>query len=324
MTNGVCDFEENIVGTELSEINFKKWYSTTMFASVSELVDIAVMYLGIANGEYCLGENDEWVYFNLTRNVTLDEVTAFMVRCLEKDNADLKSMEKTFEMAKDKGLVLQTDSFYNNPKKELTLYEFKILLKRFLNMPRGWYHRSGHYSFFDFDPYGTKTYYQHLAEIYTDSFVKRLIEHNSTKRWNPDDRWEYLAARGYQIVEENKSEVNKTIFSSNSSHLTLKSYAIIPNACYDGRYILALEFEYSTLNNENNLKFNLGVSAYQNSTTLYSSYLDDTISSSDGDGVVHIIKRSYELIDKMEDIILKFSGDISSGTKFVIKPDVDK
>ncbi|MBE7052665.1 MAG: hypothetical protein E7391_00115 [Ruminococcaceae bacterium] len=198
----ICDeFEEELFDEQTIK-NAKKGCSKLLFSSKVDLAGVAVMYAGIANGECMMGNNDEYVYMNFYRTVKLNEALAFMVRCLEKDKAIGKGLDETFEMAKEKGLIKETDLFYEFPEKNLTLSEFKIIFKRFLKMPRGWYHQlpltEDYFNYFNYkyDENRSKTYEEMLSEIYTISFVDELLDYDALNfEWNPDIR------NGYKKVK---------------------------------------------------------------------------------------------------------------------------
>ena len=128
----ICEYETDIVGEEKADLA-EKYISRCMFQKKRDLVHQAARYLGIINGEYRVGENERYIFFNTYRTVRLDECLAFIVRCLEEDKAVKKSLEETFEMAKDYGLILESDYFYDCPKKELMLSDLRIILERFID-----------------------------------------------------------------------------------------------------------------------------------------------------------------------------------------------
>ena len=69
------------------------------------------------------------------RKVTVKEVLAYMVRCLEesKENIDINI---TYEKSKEYGLINENDIFTQNPDMEISKNDFYTLLERLLNQKR--------------------------------------------------------------------------------------------------------------------------------------------------------------------------------------------
>lgn len=203
----VCEYDEKLLGEEKVKKAYDYYSNNCMFKEKRDLVHAGVAYLKIANGEYKIGKNNEYVFFNTYRNATVNEAVAFMVRCLEKDKAVSKTLDEIFEIAKEKGLILESDYFYDLPNEELTLDILRRILTRFLDMPRGWYHSNGdydlfsQYTLFDFDGTGNTTYRENLVERYTENFVEKLLLYDASVQWTPGDREIFL-----EIRESQKSE----------------------------------------------------------------------------------------------------------------------
>ena len=74
--------------------------------------------------------------FYPSRNITLKETIAFIMRCLES-NDDSQNIDVTFNRAREIKLILNTDNFYTESGDEnLTKDDFCLLLNRFLKQKR--------------------------------------------------------------------------------------------------------------------------------------------------------------------------------------------
>jgi len=92
--------------------------------------------------------------------VTAKEAAAFMVRCLK--GKDLGDLNKTFEIAKEMGLIKEEDVFYTNGDDFITPDYFLIMLQRFLNQPRYKYFDEDLYLHYGIDSERSMTYLQYL------------------------------------------------------------------------------------------------------------------------------------------------------------------
>lgn len=186
----ICEYDSKLLGEE-SVRAAEKYYVRCMFQMKRDLVHLAARDTGIINGEYRVGENNEYIFLNTYRTVRLDECLAFMVRCLEKDKSSHKTLEETFEIAKNYGLIIETDLFYNSPKKELVLADLRILLNRFLDKPLGLRRLSTESNFsdqwFEYDGISGKTYREYLTELFTEKFVDKLLSYDGSSQWEPGE-----------------------------------------------------------------------------------------------------------------------------------------
>ena len=166
---------------------FRVLYETDTLFFMIDPIYYAIKYAGIAKGEYRCGYNNEYVYFNFFRPVTFEEVCAFMVRCLEYDITKSKTVGETFQIAKDTGLIKESDKFFDTPEEPVTLDEFKVIFNRFLDCPRGLYHEPSDigYDIYIWDENGEKTYREMLIEYYTEGF----------------DIYDYMDKSGYAFKE---------------------------------------------------------------------------------------------------------------------------
>lgn len=85
---------------------------------------------GVIFGEK-LAENRK-IHFNVSRCVTVKEIVAFMVRCLEQTGD--AGLDETYCIAQKYGLLKEGDMFLENPDEEILYKDFLTILKRFLNM----------------------------------------------------------------------------------------------------------------------------------------------------------------------------------------------
>ncbi|NLM50538.1 MAG: hypothetical protein GX196_06265 [Clostridiaceae bacterium] len=122
---------------------------------ITGYIDLAFYYY-IAEGEF-IG-NRRYFYFD--RPVTAKEAAAFMVRCLK--GKDLGDLNKTFEIAKEMGLIKEEDVFYTNGDDFITPDYFLIMLQRFLNQPRYKYFDEDLYLHYGIDSERSMTYLQYL------------------------------------------------------------------------------------------------------------------------------------------------------------------
>ncbi len=105
-------------------------------------------YANIAVGE----EKGDEFYFYPSRNVSIEECIAFIVRCLDKS---VLNIDETYLYAKEIGLVKKTDEFYQNRKWSISVSDFCVLLNRMLYEKRGMYFENGQMLYNDID---TKRY----------------------------------------------------------------------------------------------------------------------------------------------------------------------
>ena len=172
-----------------------------IFESHFELTMLGVFHAKVAYGECINGNNSEFIYFNELRYVTLKEALAFMVRCLCPNEYGLDNLNKTFNIAKEKGLILSNDSFFSRPDAEITVAEMQIILGRFLHQPRGLYVRFNDVSspfernfLCEKDMLGSKTYYEMLNELYGPDFTEALLKYDGTEydpSWHSDSKVSY-------------------------------------------------------------------------------------------------------------------------------------
>lgn len=92
-------------------------------------VDLAFNH-GIAKGEMLNGQR----CFFFDRFVTAKEAVTFMLRCIE-DSTDIL-WDEVYLKAKERGLIKESDVFYNDEAHFITPDEFCVLLYRFLNQQR--------------------------------------------------------------------------------------------------------------------------------------------------------------------------------------------
>ena len=119
---------------------------------------------GIVSGEVNPDPNEGGklrVFFYPDRAVTLKEVMAFMVRCLEKSK---EGLDYTFKRAEELELINKSDSFYQNTDGTVNPDDFCILLYRFLHQKRYLYYRSAYDIRIHIDYSGEVTYLEHLDE----------------------------------------------------------------------------------------------------------------------------------------------------------------
>ena len=100
-------------------------------------------YSKIAYGEECVVNFQTYRTMHTRKNVdyfffperlaTVKETLAFMVRCLEND---IKDYNKTFELAKEYGLINSGDEFIKEPDSFIRRDDFCTLIQRFLNQKR--------------------------------------------------------------------------------------------------------------------------------------------------------------------------------------------
>lgn len=69
-------------------------------------------------------------YFEPEEYVTYDEAIAFIMRCLEESELELKS---TYSRAIERGLIVESDTFYNKHNEPVILEDMCLLLYRMLD-----------------------------------------------------------------------------------------------------------------------------------------------------------------------------------------------
>lgn len=178
----ICDGQNDILGVGAAEFWSEEYEKKCIFKEMVFLSEYAAKYAKISYGEYTCGLNNEYIYFNDFRFVTLEEAVAFMVRCLKPENINEKHLDETFDYAKKIGLISNKDYFANNPKHELSIGEFRTILGRFLEQPRGVYFNTeikNYFLAYNFDVSGAKTYRQML----TNEYVELLMNFNDSAQF---------------------------------------------------------------------------------------------------------------------------------------------
>lgn len=79
-------------------------------------------------------------YFFPLRTATVNDCIAFIMRCIDK-NAEGLDLEGTFQLAKERGIIKESDNFYNDGNRDLNQEIFFTLLKRMMNEKRYIYFR---------------------------------------------------------------------------------------------------------------------------------------------------------------------------------------
>lgn len=105
---------------------------------------------------------------------TIEECIAFIMRCIE-DVPKETSLDDIYQMAKDRGIIKETDEFYESGKANLSQEVFYTLLMRMLNEKRYIYFTNE----FDNRPYsykgklldeeGEMTYLEYAKSLYEDN-----------------------------------------------------------------------------------------------------------------------------------------------------------
>lgn len=176
-------YSESYINNINPDDDFYFMFSTPM----TDILHYAVHYAKIINGEDRFGDNNEYVYINIDRNITLNECLALMVRCLESDKAIGKTLDETRKIAESYKLIVPEDEFYNMSDEELSFKDFKTIFVRFLNTKAGWVHHPNWV--FGKDEYNTisdKTYRDHLRDYYEEEYITSLIEYNGLTKWSND------------------------------------------------------------------------------------------------------------------------------------------
>lgn len=303
----MCDFDSVLVGKDIAEKNMKEFYEKSLFQYFPGCVDIAVTYAKIANGEYVVDDSKNIVYFNLNDKVTLEQALAFMVRCFDEDRYKGKSLDYLFQIAKDKSLLLETDDFFDKPENNLTLSEFRILLERFLNHPKGVYHREGYYASYPFNDEKNETYYENLVKKYGEEFVEWLLSYDGHPQWKgSDDMYTYMSRQGLRNAEKEKRYLDNVTILSDVSELTINSFSIIPSVENHREYVLVLYGTYKNWCSENDGKVDLPLVLQNNTYSSAATYLDNYFGTPDENGLMDII-ISYDLQNNIDDVIITYN-----------------
>ena len=162
------------------------WYEFSIrcqFTYVPDMPLIALQYTDIIYGDYTCEEHNGLKYIGYTRYATAEEILAFMIRCLDVNGVNMASLDETFKAAVDKGLVLETDTFYSNPKKNVTFEEFKPILQRFLQQERYLYFEGPNLIHYSKQNTGD-TYAEFLTERYGEAYVDKLLSLTATGDWD--------------------------------------------------------------------------------------------------------------------------------------------
>lgn len=89
-------------------------------------------------GEEIINENGEIIHDpKFFDNTTAGSCISIMIRALnDKNDFDFNDIEIIYNKARECGLLIPSDIFYNNPEHELTVIEFREILIRFLNQKK--------------------------------------------------------------------------------------------------------------------------------------------------------------------------------------------
>ena len=144
------------------EILIDELYKTSYFCTGTDYVQIAACDTDILSGKY-YKYPDKPEFVDVIKYAATADIIPVMVRCLKlPEQTDRTDASKLMEIAVQKGLIAETDTFYSDPEKILTLDEFKIILERFLNQPRYLYTNGDK---FMFDDEGSMTYGEYIYSI---------------------------------------------------------------------------------------------------------------------------------------------------------------
>lgn len=94
---------------------------------------ILAIELGVLRGCGKCEQHPQDIRTQKFKSTTVNEALAFMVRCLEEKSDKLLDLDYVMEVAGERGLILETDPFYNDVNKPLSFDEFRTLLSRFMN-----------------------------------------------------------------------------------------------------------------------------------------------------------------------------------------------
>lgn len=175
-----CDFqiEENWQETLI------EYDKRSLFTYAPDLVSVAICYTDVVYGIGTIEKYNNKMYFGYIQYITLEEVLAFMVRCLKNDNdCNLADLKITTEIAKEKGLLRKEDIFYHNPNYIITISDFKVLLSRFISQKAHLCFKGPWYSEYMYSN-DNITYGKYLSSTYGIDYLQKILQVNGLRNWN--------------------------------------------------------------------------------------------------------------------------------------------